>query len=128
MINEEKHTVGGWECGAVIFPILLLFFSHSLVSDPLLPHGLQHARLPCASPSLGVRSNSCPLKIVPSNRLILSPPSLLVLSLSQHSLTSKEQACFKFVSAVTGHRNFGAQENTPLTVSTFSPSICHEAM
>ena len=27
----------------------------------LWPHGLQHARLPCPSPSLGVCSNSCPL-------------------------------------------------------------------
>ena len=32
-----------------------------VVSDSLLPHGLQHPRLPCASPSHGVCSNSCPL-------------------------------------------------------------------
>ena len=31
------------------------------MSDSLWPHGLQHARLPCLSPSLGVCSNSCPL-------------------------------------------------------------------
>ena len=65
---------------------------------------------------------------MPTNHLILSPPSPLVLSLSQHSFTSKEQACFKFVSAVTDHSNFEAQENMSLTVSTFSPSICHEVM
>ena len=29
--------------------------------DSLWPHGLQHARLPCPSPSPGVCSNSCPL-------------------------------------------------------------------
>ena len=29
--------------------------------DSLWPHGLQHARLPCPSSSLGVCSNSCPL-------------------------------------------------------------------
>ena len=39
----------------------LLLFSHSLVSDSLWPHGQQHARLPCPSPSPGVCSNSCPL-------------------------------------------------------------------
>ena len=39
----------------------LLLFSRSLVSDPLWPHGLQHARLPCPSPSPGACSNSCPL-------------------------------------------------------------------
>ena len=31
------------------------------MSDSLQPHGLQHARLPCPSPSPGVCSNSCPL-------------------------------------------------------------------
>ena len=36
-------------------------FSHSVVSDSLRPHGLQHARLPCPSPSPRVYSNSCPL-------------------------------------------------------------------
>ena len=39
----------------------LLLFSCSVVSDSLRPHGPQHARLPCPSVSLGVRSNSCPL-------------------------------------------------------------------
>ena len=37
------------------------YLSHSVVSDSLRPHGLQHARLPCPSLSLGVCSNSCPL-------------------------------------------------------------------
>ena len=32
-----------------------------VVSDSLQPHGLQHARLPCASPTPGVHSNLCPL-------------------------------------------------------------------
>ena len=41
--------------------ILLLLFSPSVVSDSLWPHGLQHARLPCPSPSPGVCLNSCPL-------------------------------------------------------------------
>ena len=31
------------------------------MSDSWWPHGLQHARLPCPSPSPGVSSNSCPL-------------------------------------------------------------------
>ena len=33
----------------------------SVVSDSLRPHGLQHARHPCPSPTHGVYSNSCPL-------------------------------------------------------------------
>ena len=36
-------------------------FSHSVVSDSLWPHGLQHARFPCPSLSLVVCSDSCPL-------------------------------------------------------------------
>ena len=35
--------------------------SHSVVSDSLQPHGLQHARLPCPSPASGAYSNSYPL-------------------------------------------------------------------
>ena len=35
-------------------------FSHSVLSDSLWPHGLQHARLPCPSPTSRAYSNSCP--------------------------------------------------------------------
>ena len=45
--------------------IILLLFSHSVVSNSLWPHGLQYTRphglLSCPSPSPGVYSNSCPL-------------------------------------------------------------------
>ena len=40
-----------------LFPVQ---FSHSIVSESLQPHGLQHTRLPCPSPAPGVCSNSCP--------------------------------------------------------------------
>ena len=36
-------------------------FSRSVVSDSLPPHGLEHARPPCPSPTSRVYSNSCPL-------------------------------------------------------------------
>ena len=35
-------------------------FSRSVVSNSLWPHGLQHARPPCPSPTPGAYSNSCP--------------------------------------------------------------------
>ena len=38
-----------------------LQFSRSVVSNSLQPHGLQHARPPCPSPTPRVHSNSCPL-------------------------------------------------------------------
>ena len=40
---------------------LKIQFSHSVVSDSLRPHGLQHARPPYPSPTPKVYSNSCPL-------------------------------------------------------------------
>ena len=36
-------------------------FSHSVMPDSLWPHGLQHARPPCPSPTPRVYPNSCPL-------------------------------------------------------------------
>ena len=39
-----------------------LLFSHSIVSNSLQSHGLQHNRLPCPSPSAGTCSDSCPLR------------------------------------------------------------------
>ena len=38
-----------------------VLFSHSVVSDSLWPHGLQHARPLCPSPTSGVHPNPCPL-------------------------------------------------------------------
>ena len=60
----------------------MLFFSHSVVSDSLKPHGLQHARPPCPSPIPRACSNSCPLSwwchptISSSVVPLLLPPSV----------------------------------------------------
>ena len=56
--------------------LIISSFSHSVMSNSLQPHGLQHTRLPCPSPSPGC-SNSCPSHP-------LSPPSPPALNLSQH--------------------------------------------
>ena len=45
----------------LIVDLISVQFSRSVVSDSLRPHGLQHARPPCPSPTPGVYSNSCPL-------------------------------------------------------------------
>ena len=65
-----------------------LLLSCSVVSDPSRPHGLQHARLPCPSPSPRVCLNSCPLSwlchpTVSSRHPLLLPsifPSIKVFS------------------------------------------------
>jgi len=54
-------------------------FSHSVVSDSLCPHELQHARPPCPSPTPRVYPNSTSIKsVMPSSHLILCRPLLLL--------------------------------------------------
>ena len=50
---EGVTTTGSWYQSAQ--------FSCSILSDSLWPHGLQHARPPCPSPTPGAYSNSCSL-------------------------------------------------------------------
>ena len=57
-------------------------FSHSVVSNSSRPHGLQHAKLPCSSPTPRTCSNSSPSKsVMSSNHLILCGPLLLLPSI-----------------------------------------------
>ena len=64
-INVGQHMENWNSFTLLVLPlwkkIWLLLFSCSVVSDSLLPHGLQHARLPCPLPTSGACSNSCPL-------------------------------------------------------------------
>ena len=60
---QQHCPVGMWReplavCNA---EIAMQYFSCYAMSDPLRPHGLQHARLPCPSLSPRVCSDSCPL-------------------------------------------------------------------
>ena len=69
-------------------------FSRSVVSNSLRPHGPQHARLPCPSPTPGVYPNSFHWlsdAIQPSHPL--SSPSPPAINLSQH------EGLFKWVSS-----------------------------
>ena len=56
-------------------------FSHSVVSDSLWPHELQHARPPCPSATPGVYSLRSIELVMPSNHLILYHPLLLLASI-----------------------------------------------
>ena len=56
-------------------------FSHSVVSDSLRPHKLQHARPPCPSPTPRVHSLTSIESVMPSSHLILSRPLLLLPSI-----------------------------------------------
>ena len=56
-------------------------FSHSVMSDSLQPHGLQHARLPCPSPTQSLLKLISIKLVMPSNHLILCRPLLLLPSI-----------------------------------------------
>ena len=57
----------------------VFLFSHSVMSNCLWPHGLQHTRLPCPLLSPGVCSNSCPLSQWYHPTISSSVASLLLL-------------------------------------------------
>ena len=80
-----------------IFPTLVFSsvqFSRSVVSDSLQPHGLQHARPPCPSPTPAVYSNSCPLSqwchpaisssVVPFSSCLQSFPASGFFQMNRH--------------------------------------------
>ena len=56
-------------------------FSRSVVSNSLRPHGLQHTRLLCPSPTSGACSNFSIKSVMPSNHLVLCCPLLLLPSI-----------------------------------------------
>ena len=68
-------------------------FSHSVVSDSLRPHGLQHAGLPYLSPTPGAYSNSCPSRQWCHPTISKCPPSP-TFNLPQH------QGLFQWVSSL----------------------------
>ena len=63
LINLSPEVPPGWNWIPLTPFLLLAMFVvvQSLSHVWLWPHGLQHARLPCSSPSPGVCLNSCPL-------------------------------------------------------------------
>ena len=91
-----------YKCSIVIKIIMLLIialfslvqFSRSVISNSLRPHGLQHARPPCPSPTSEVYPNSCPLSwwchptisssFVPFSSRLQSFPASGSFPMSQH--------------------------------------------
>ena len=82
----------GWNCESKLEIQFSSFqFSPLVVSDCLQPHGLQHARPPCPSPTPGAYSSSCPLSRwchpTISSSIAPSPPAF---NLSQYQGFSNE--------------------------------------
>ena len=108
--------------------ILILFsefssvqFSCSVMSDSLQPHGLQHARPPCPSPTPGVYPDSCPLSwwchltisspVIPFSSCLQSFPTSGSFPMS-HLFTSGGQSMG--VSASTSVLPMNIQDWSPL--------------
>ena len=68
-------------------------FGRSVVSDSLQPCGLQHARIPCSSPTRRACSNSCTIQPFHS----LPSPSLPAFNPSQHQgLSQGASLCIRW--------------------------------
>ena len=75
-------------------PFSSVQFICSVVSDSLQPHGLQHVRPPCPSPTPWVHSNSCP-----SSQWCHSTISSSVIPFSSCLQSSQHQSLFQWVSS-----------------------------
>ena len=85
-------------------------FSSSVMSDSLWPHVLQHARLPCSSPTPGIYPNSCPLSrwchptisssVIPFSLCLQSFPALGSFPMSQFFASSGQSIGISATAAV----------------------------
>ena len=83
-------------------PAVLASASVSSVAQSCLtlrPYGLQHARLPCPSPTPRACSDSCSIEsVMPSNHLILCHPFLLLPSIfpSSRVFSNESDLCIRW--------------------------------
>ena len=63
LTSKQKEITGlhNLLCTVNLLQLSSIQFSHQVMANSLRPHGLQHARPPCPSPTHGVYSHSCPL-------------------------------------------------------------------
>ena len=127
-IYEHKHIVIVKEIGFVLLMAtltikvkvlisLLSSFSHSVVSDTLWPHGLQHAPLPCPLSSPRICSNSCPLSQWCHLIILCS-----VIPFSCVQSFPKPQSFLMSWLFVSGGQNIGASASVlPMNIQDWSP-------
>ena len=95
-------------------------FSLSVVSNRLWPCGLQHARLPCSSPTPGAYSNSCPLQ-----RWCHPNISFSIVPLSSCLHFFPASGCFQMSQLfASGNQSIGVSASTsvlPMNTRDWSP-------
>ena len=96
-------------------------FSRSVMSDSSRPHGLQHTRPPCPSPTPRVYSNSCPL-----NRWCHPTISSSIIPFSSRLQSFPVSGSFQMSQFFTwGGRSIGVSASTsvlPMNIQDWSPS------
>ena len=63
VVQFRKYLLCAVTCQGLCWLLGISQFSHWVMSNSFRPHGLQHTRLPCPSPSPEACSNSCPLSL-----------------------------------------------------------------
>ena len=107
---------------AVSYQFSSVQFSHSVVSDSLLPHGPQHTRPPCPSPTPRVYPNSCPLSqwCHPTISFSVGPFSSCLQSFPA-------SGCFQMSqSFASGDQSIGVSASTsvlPMNTQDWSPLV-----
>ena len=98
----------------------LVQFSHSVMSNSLRPHGLQHARPPCPSPAPRVYPNSCPL-----SRWCHPTISSSVIPFSSHPQSFPASGSFQMSQlSASGGQIIGVSASTsvlPMNTQNWSP-------
>ena len=97
-------------------------FSRSVVSDSFQPHGLQHTRPPCPSPTPRVYANSCP-----SSRRCHPTISSSVVPFSSHLQSFPASGSFQMSQFIAscGQRTFGKARNILGTLEgPFQAQLC----
>ena len=80
-IPPDHKTQNKYALACVLSHLSSIQFSHSVMSDSLWPHGMQHTRLPCPSPTPRACSNMSIKSVIPSSHLIFCRSLLLPSSI-----------------------------------------------
>ena len=94
-------------------------FSHSVVSNSLWSHGLQHARLSCLSPNPRACSNSCPL-----SQWCHPTISSCVIPFSSHLQSFPASRSFKMSQFSSGGQSIGVSASAsvlPMNIQDWFP-------
>ena len=110
LTQESNPCFLHWQMGSLLlsYQFSSVQSSHSIMYNSLWPHGLQHSRPPCPSPTPRVYSNSCP-----SSRWCHPTISSSVVHFSPHLQSFPASGSFQMSQLFTsGGQSIGASAST----------------